>query len=77
MALRVEDVLARRIQPVYFLLQPRIYIRVREDAEEEASKRARGSVRPCDDREDPVVDELSLWWGTRVGEVFVVLRGRG
>ena len=68
-----ERVLPRGVELVDFGLQPFVHIRVRQQAVGDTGERDRGGVRPCDDCEDPIVDEV-LHGGRRlVWEVFVVL----
>ena len=51
-------ILARGVKPVDLGLQLRIRLGMGEDAEEDARQAARGGVRPSNDGEDTVVDEL-------------------
>ncbi len=55
-------VLSLGIILVHFLLKRVIRLGMGEETEEEARKSARDRVRSCDDREDTVVDEVSLGW---------------
>ena len=73
--LRVERVLPRGVELVDLGLQPLVHVRVREQAVGDARKRDRGRVCPCDDRKDPVVDEVLHGRWRLVGQVFVVLQG--
>ena len=56
--LRVERVLPRGVELVDLGLQPRVHVRVREQAVGDARERDRGRVCPCDNRQDAVVDEV-------------------
>ena len=73
MVLRVQRVLPRGVEPIYFGLQPGVCVRVRQQTIDDAREGDRGRVCPRDDREGAVVGEVLLGRGSRVEEVFVIL----
>ena len=73
--LRAKRVLAGGVEPVDLLLEPRVRLRVGQQAVEETRHRAGRGVGAGDDGEHAVVIELACGRRRPIREIFIVLFG--